>query len=141
MFPFEPQFFKQFFQNYFIAVILIRNFESWCRWVFKLNAYSLHYSTGNPVYIPSVSEKLISRAKYSTFFNNFLRYGIRCNLVIPGFINTSMTRTIPEKVKKLLLGRIALGRLGEPEGNFTFKCIYFHYLLFFEVKLILIKIL
>lgn len=39
--------------------------------------------------------------------------GITVNVVAPGFIDTDMTRELPEVVKEGLLGQIALGRLGE----------------------------
>ena len=39
--------------------------------------------------------------------------GITVNVVAPGFIDTDMTRALPEESKRGLLGQIALGRLGE----------------------------
>ena len=40
--------------------------------------------------------------------------GITVNVVAPGFIDTDMTRALPEAAREALLGQIALGRLGEP---------------------------
>ena len=40
--------------------------------------------------------------------------GITVNVVAPGFIDTDMTRAMPEAAREGLLGQIALGRLGEP---------------------------
>ena len=40
--------------------------------------------------------------------------GITVNVVAPGFIDTDMTRSLPEDAKQAMLGQIALGRLGEP---------------------------
>ncbi|MEO8137468.1 MAG: 3-oxoacyl-ACP reductase FabG [Betaproteobacteria bacterium] len=40
---------------------------------------------------------------------------ITVNCVAPGFIDTDMTRGLPEEQKVKLLARIALGRLGKPE--------------------------
>ena len=40
--------------------------------------------------------------------------GITVNVVAPGFIDTDMTRELPEDAKNAMLGQIALGRLGEP---------------------------
>jgi 3-oxoacyl-[acyl-carrier protein] reductase len=39
--------------------------------------------------------------------------GITVNVVAPGFIDTDMTRALPEESRQALLGQIALGRLGE----------------------------
>ncbi len=39
--------------------------------------------------------------------------GITVNVVAPGFIDTDMTRALPEELKQAMLGQIALGRLGE----------------------------
>jgi 3-oxoacyl-[acyl-carrier protein] reductase len=38
--------------------------------------------------------------------------GITVNVVAPGFIDTDMTKSLPEEQRKALLGQIALGRLG-----------------------------
>ena len=40
--------------------------------------------------------------------------GITVNVVAPGFIDTDMTRSLPEDARKGMLDQIALGRLGEP---------------------------
>ncbi len=40
--------------------------------------------------------------------------GITVNVVAPGFIDTDMTRGLPEAAREAMLTQIALGRLGEP---------------------------
>ena len=40
--------------------------------------------------------------------------GITVNVVAPGFIDTDMTKALPESAREGLIGQIALGRLGEP---------------------------
>jgi 3-oxoacyl-[acyl-carrier protein] reductase len=40
--------------------------------------------------------------------------GILINCIAPGFIETDMTAALPEDARKVLLGEIALGRLGAP---------------------------
>lgn len=44
----------------------------------------------------------------------FGRKGITSNVVAPGFINTEMMATIPEKVLDTFRGQTPVGRLGEP---------------------------
>jgi 3-oxoacyl-[acyl-carrier protein] reductase len=39
--------------------------------------------------------------------------GITVNVVAPGFIDTDMTRSLPDEQKQAMLGNIALGRFGE----------------------------
>ena len=43
------------------------------------------------------------------------RYGITANAICPGFIDTDMTRALPEKVHAAQLEKIPLGRAGRPE--------------------------
>ena len=43
------------------------------------------------------------------------RFGIRVNVVAPGFIRTDMTDRLPEKVRAAAGAQIALRRFGEPE--------------------------
>jgi 3-oxoacyl-[acyl-carrier protein] reductase len=41
--------------------------------------------------------------------------GVTVNAVAPGFINTEMTRKLPEKARESFMSRIPMGRVGEPE--------------------------
>ena len=41
--------------------------------------------------------------------------GVTANAIAPGFIETDMTRKLPEDVKKILLSQIPMGKLGMPE--------------------------
>lgn len=40
--------------------------------------------------------------------------GITCNAICPGFIDTDMTRGVPEKVWDIMIGKIPMGRAGHP---------------------------
>ena len=41
--------------------------------------------------------------------------GVTVNAIAPGFINTDMTATLPEKIKEETLNQIPLGKFGTPE--------------------------
>jgi acetoacetyl-CoA reductase/3-oxoacyl-[acyl-carrier protein] reductase len=43
------------------------------------------------------------------------RYKVRANAVAPGFINTEMTKSLPDKVKDKVTAEIPFRRFGEPE--------------------------
>jgi len=43
------------------------------------------------------------------------RKGINVNAVAPGFIETEMVRTVPEKILQMIKERTPIGRLGRPE--------------------------
>jgi len=43
------------------------------------------------------------------------RYRITVNAICPGFIETEMYTSVPDKVKEMILKRIPLGRVGMPE--------------------------
>jgi NAD(P)-dependent dehydrogenase (short-subunit alcohol dehydrogenase family) len=43
------------------------------------------------------------------------RYQVTANAICPGFIDTAMTRSIPEKIYQQQLEKIPLGRVGRPE--------------------------
>ncbi|XP_055632341.1 estradiol 17-beta-dehydrogenase 8 [Toxorhynchites rutilus septentrionalis] len=45
----------------------------------------------------------------------FGRYNVRVNAVVPGFIETPMTETVPQKVKDMVIMQCALRRFGKPE--------------------------
>lgn len=55
----------------------------------------------------------------------FASRGITCNVICPGFIETDMTRDLNEDLRKKLLERIPLQRLGRPDdiaGAVAFLC-------------------
>jgi 3-oxoacyl-[acyl-carrier protein] reductase len=69
--------------------------------------------TGNP----GQSNYAAAKAGIIAFSKSLAREigsrGITVNVVAPGFIDTDMTRGLPEDAKTALLGQIALGRLGD----------------------------
>ncbi|MEM3768210.1 MAG: SDR family oxidoreductase, partial [Metallosphaera sp.] len=42
-------------------------------------------------------------------------YNITVNAIAPGFIDTPMTRSVPEKVREKFLQRLSIPRVGTPE--------------------------
>lgn len=50
-----------------------------------------------------------------TIAREFASRNITCNAIAPGFIETSMTQALPEKVREELAKQIPMGRLGSPE--------------------------
>jgi 3-oxoacyl-[acyl-carrier protein] reductase len=55
----------------------------------------------------------------------FASRGITCNVVCPGFIETDMTKDLSDELKKKLLEKIPLQRLGQPDdiaGVVAFLC-------------------
>jgi 3-oxoacyl-[acyl-carrier protein] reductase len=55
----------------------------------------------------------------------FASRGITCNVVCPGFIETDMTKDLGDDLRKKLLERIPLQRLGQPDdvaGTVAFLC-------------------
>lgn len=51
-----------------------------------------------------------------TASKEFGKFGVRVNAVLPGFIISPMTDTVPDKVKQMIIAFNALRRFGQPEG-------------------------
>ena len=70
--------------------------------------------TGNP----GQSNYAAAKAGIIAFSKSLAREigsrGITVNVVAPGFIDTDMTKSLPDEQKNALLNQIALGRLGAP---------------------------
>lgn len=64
---------------------------------------------------------LISLTK--TTAKEFAKYNIRCNAVMPGFIQTPMLDSVPEKVKKAIRQQIPLQQLGTP-SDISNACVF-----------------
>ena len=80
-----------------------------------INISSVVGSTGNP----GQTNYAAAKAGLVGFSKSLAREigsrGITVNTVAPGFIDTDMTRELPEKQTEALLAQIPLGRLGQPE--------------------------
>jgi len=80
-----------------------------------INIASVIGLTGNP----GQSNYAAAKAGIIAFSKSLAREigsrGITVNVVAPGFIDTDMTKALPEEQRTALLGQIALGRLGAPD--------------------------
>ncbi|XP_054718069.1 estradiol 17-beta-dehydrogenase 8-like [Uloborus diversus] len=83
---------------------------------------------GSIINISSVSGKIgnVGQCNYAaskagvegltkTVARELATYNIRCNAVMPGFIDTPMVATVPDKVIERIKSEIPLKRLGKPE--------------------------
>jgi 3-oxoacyl-[acyl-carrier protein] reductase len=79
-----------------------------------INIASVVGSTGNP----GQSNYAAAKAGMIGFGKSLAREvasrGITVNTVAPGFIDTDMTRALPDEQREKLLGQIPQGRLGDP---------------------------
>jgi 3-oxoacyl-(acyl-carrier-protein) reductase len=50
-----------------------------------------------------------------TLAKELARFNINVNAIAPGFINTTMTAQVPDKVKNMIQSNIPLGRFGQPQ--------------------------
>lgn len=85
------------------------------RWGRIINVSSVVGAMGNP----GQSNYAASKAGVAGFARSLAAEvgsrGITVNTVAPGFIDTDMTRALPEEQREQLLSKIPLGRLGRPE--------------------------
>ncbi|MGD8176581.1 3-oxoacyl-ACP reductase FabG [Marinimicrobium sp. ARAG 43.8] len=85
------------------------------RWGRIINVSSVVGAMGNP----GQSNYAASKAGVAGFARSLAAEvgsrGITVNTVAPGFIDTDMTRALSEEQREQLLGKIPLGRLGQPE--------------------------
>lgn len=70
---------------------------------------------GNMGQISYSSTKAALSAAASTLRSEWKKYGIKVVVIHPGFTNTEMVATIPEKTINMLLGQTQLGRLIRPQ--------------------------
>jgi 3-oxoacyl-[acyl-carrier protein] reductase len=85
------------------------------RWGRIINITSVVGASGNPGQANYAAAKagIVGMAK--SLARELGSRNITVNCVAPGFIDTDMTRALPEEQRAALLGQIPLGRLGQPE--------------------------
>ncbi|ATE59766.1 3-oxoacyl-ACP reductase FabG [Thauera sinica] len=80
-----------------------------------VNITSVVASAGNPGQANYAAAKAGVAGMSRALARELGSRGITVNCVAPGFIDTDMTRALPDAARDALLGNIALGRLGRPE--------------------------
>ncbi|HEX4480857.1 MAG TPA: 3-oxoacyl-ACP reductase FabG [Rudaea sp.] len=80
-----------------------------------INIASVIGLTGNPGQANYAAAKAGIIAFSKSLAREIGSRGITVNVVAPGFIDTDMTKALPEEQRTALLGQIALGRLGAPD--------------------------
>jgi 3-oxoacyl-[acyl-carrier protein] reductase len=80
-----------------------------------INISSVVGHTGNAGQIPYTMEKAALDAFTKSLSQELAGRNILVNSVAPGFIETEMTKDLPEEVQKRILANITLGRIGRPE--------------------------
>jgi len=80
-----------------------------------INITSVVGSSGNPGQINYAAAKAGIAGMARSLAREIGSRNITVNCVAPGFIDTDMTRALPEAQRDALLAQIPLGRLGKPE--------------------------
>ncbi len=80
-----------------------------------INISSVVGHTGNGGQIPYTMEKAALDAFSKSLAKELWGRNILVNSVAPGFIDTAMTKSLPDDVQQKILENIPLGRMGHPE--------------------------
>jgi 3-oxoacyl-[acyl-carrier protein] reductase len=80
-----------------------------------INISSVVGHTGNAGQIPYTMEKAALDAMTKSLARELAGKNILVNSVAPGFIDTDMTRSLPEEIRQRIMDGIPLGRMGRPE--------------------------
>ena len=80
-----------------------------------INISSVVGHTGNAGQIPYTMEKAALDAFTKSLARELKGRNILVNSVAPGFIDTEMTKELPEEIKNKAIEEILLGRVGKPE--------------------------
>lgn len=80
-----------------------------------INLASVVAESGNPGQAVYSASKAALIGLTKTLAREYASRGITVNAVAPGFIDTDMTKNLPEEAKKYMLGQIPLARVGQPD--------------------------
>lgn len=101
--------------TWYLTKLVLRRFMLRQRAGRIVNISSVVGHTGNAGQIPYTMAKAGLDALTRSLARELAGRGILVNSVAPGFIETGMTRELPEELRRELLERVALGRMGSPE--------------------------
>jgi 3-oxoacyl-[acyl-carrier protein] reductase len=85
------------------------------RWGRIVNMASVVGQTGNAGQIAYTASKAGLIGMTKTLARELASRSVTCNAVAPGYIDTDMTRALPEKVRETIKGMVPLGEVGRPE--------------------------
>jgi 3-oxoacyl-[acyl-carrier protein] reductase len=96
--------------------------------VIAMSSIARHGNRGQSNY---VSAKAALAANAVTWCREFAPFGIRAVAIAPGMVETPMTRGMNQKARDMLVEKIPVGRIGEPEDlykavKFAIECDYFN---------------
>ena len=80
-----------------------------------INIASVVGQMGNPGQANYSASKGGVIALTKTTAKEYAKKGIRCNAVAPGYINTEMTKVLPDAAKEAMLSTVPMQSMGEPE--------------------------
>jgi 3-oxoacyl-[acyl-carrier protein] reductase len=80
-----------------------------------INITSVVASSGNPGQANYAAAKAGVEGMTRALARELGSRGVTVNCVAPGFIDTDMTRDLPDAQRDMLQSQIAVGRLGRPE--------------------------
>jgi 17beta-estradiol 17-dehydrogenase/3alpha(17beta)-hydroxysteroid dehydrogenase (NAD+) len=80
-----------------------------------INISSITGKNGNIGQSNYAASKAGVLALSGTAAKELAKHNIRVNSIVPGFMDTPMTKTVPQKLKDRLLPFIPMGRFGKPE--------------------------
>ena len=80
-----------------------------------INLASVVAELGNPGQAVYSASKAALIGLTKTLAREYASRGVTVNAVAPGFIDTDMTKNLPEEAKSFMLTQIPLARIGQPE--------------------------